>query len=165
MEMTIKDYVNSFLKKERITQVEFCEKTGIPLSTIKGMKSRGTNPGLETLKKIRSVYPNFKFMLSDEQGMGSVSSVKSDDQLASLENKTEFASLYSEIKRLLKENTKLHDENVELLRENREIRIENKDLRNKVNELQEEFNSLNDYSTRQSNGITNAEAVTVERAG
>lgn len=53
----------------------------------------------------------------------------------------------------------------ELLESYKEISDENRDLRNKVNELQEELNSLNDYSTRQSNGITNAEAATVERAG
>lgn len=111
MENDVVQYFNAFYRSKGIKQKEFCEMVGIAEGTIKNMKSRGTNPSMDTIKKIKSVFPDFDLIPSDTEGNESI---------------TRLRELYSQLAR---ENEALKSEVTDLLRENRKLNNEIKEIR------------------------------------
>ena len=68
MEDAINSRVKEFLKSKGVTQKEFCERIGIPLSTLKTAFQRNSSLSADTLSKVSIEYPhlNIKWLLTGE---------------------------------------------------------------------------------------------------
>lgn len=113
MKNYVNEYFNSFYRKMDITQKKFCEMTGIPEGSIKNMKTRGTNPSMATIQKIKAVFPDFDIIPSGNDMV------------------TDYRELYYNA--VAEANAK-EAEITGLLRENRILNHENRELRDELDE-------------------------------